>query len=95
MDAEADLSAVLDSLDSDELTSNPFSFPSPTMIAGGSKIDSGFLECDNTGLEAEGLTWILDVELAEGGSVQWFETYFMDSIEYETIAIESTIYSNS
>jgi hypothetical protein len=85
--------ATLDSLDSEELTSNPFSFPEPVLIVNGAKVDPAILECDTEGLKAEGLTWRLDVELAPGGTTRWFEIYLVDTVDYDTVAIESTIYA--
>lgn len=87
--------ATLDSLDSEELTSNPFSFPDVVLVAGGSQADTAIVECDTDGLEAEGLQWTLDIELAEGATVRWFDVFLVDSVEYDTVAIESTVYADS
>lgn len=84
--------ATLDSLDSDELTSNPFSFPSIVLIAGGSSIDSAVAECDTSALEREGMEWVLDISLAPGGTVRWFESFLVDDGVYEAVAVESTVY---
>lgn len=84
--------ATLDSLDSDELTSNPFSFPSIVLVAGGSRIDSAITECDTSALEDEGMEWVLDISLAPGGTVRWFQPFLVDGGVYETVAVESTVY---
>ncbi|MDA3038384.1 MAG: hypothetical protein O3C27_02440 [Actinomycetota bacterium] len=85
--------ATLDSLDSDELTSNIFSFPEPVLIVNGAKASQAILECDTEALKAEGLTWRLDISLAPGGNVRWFEAYLVDNVAYDTVAIESTVYA--
>ena len=85
--------AVLDSLDSEELTSNPFSFPQIVVVSQGSKAESAIAECDASGLRSEGLEWTLDVSLAPGGETKWFDVFLVPDGSYDTVAVESTVYA--
>ncbi len=88
-------SATLRELDSEELVSNPFGFPSVVLVDQGASAETAVTNCDRAGLEAEGYVWRLDVSLAEGGEVKWFEVFeTVVGGEYDVVAIESTVYQS-
>lgn len=90
--------AKLDSLDSDELTSNPFDFPTPRIVVGGRELtgdEAGqdFSCVTSPTLEREGLLWNLNVSLAPGGEVRWYHLFYNPGGTYDLVAIERTRYA--
>ena len=87
------VTVTLDTLDSDELVSNPFSMPDINLIdLDGQKAEDGFLECDVTGLVADGIGPKFEVEVTEGGTATYVDPVLMESAEYQYVAVESTVY---
>lgn len=87
------VTVTLDSLDSDDLVSNPFSMPDINLIdVDGQKAEDGFLECDVSGLVADGIDSKFEVEVTEGGTATYADPVLIESTEYQYVAVESTIY---
>ncbi len=86
-------SATLDSLDSDELTSNPASFPEVVVIDDGVQHKS-FEASACFQLTPDDLgEWALGMELIEGGSTEWYTRHLIPTDEPDTLAIETEIYA--
>lgn len=87
-------SARLDELDSDDLTSNMFSFPSVTFVdSRGVELDSA-TECDESELTDAGYLRVFDMSLTEGASAKWVTAYIVDEHTVpQVVAIENTVYA--
>lgn len=86
--------ATLREYTGDGLASNPFAFPTITVLdTNGQGADKSFGACDTDALEADGYVRAIDVSLSEGASVQWFEVFLTEEAGvYNVVAIEETIY---
>jgi hypothetical protein len=59
--------------------SSGFNTPSVSMIVDGRLVDTGFADCDTSGLEANGYGWILDAEVTIGTAYPFFAEFFLDA----------------
>ncbi len=85
--------ATLDELDSDELISNPFSFPNVTIVgADGSQLQPA-VECEISALEGEGFKLPFEIQLTPGATAEWMRVYLVDDPAYQLVAIEDTVYA--
>ena len=83
--------ATLESLESDQLTSNPFGFPEIVLVADGVKADRD-PSCAVDGMNGE---YTLDIELAPGGSTAWYEQFLVpENAPVDLVAVEETVYGN-
>ncbi len=89
------VTVTLDSLDGDELTANPFSFPDMAVVdMNGKKSEDGFMECDGSELVAEGITGKFELELTVGGTGRFYDPVLLETPTYQYVAVESTVYGS-
>ncbi len=89
------VTVTLDSLEGDELTANPFSFPEMAVVdMNGKKSEDGFVECDGAELAAEGITSKYELELTVGGTGRFYDPVLLETPNYQYVAVESTIYGS-
>lgn len=84
-------SATLDTLEVGRQLSLSRSFPEIELV----EPDETVVEpdrCDRSAVDSEGRYWAQDVELPEGASFTWFETFEADADSYLYVSVSGTLY---
>jgi hypothetical protein len=82
---------------SEGVISSGFFAPTISLISEGRVVDSTFAECDTSGLEAAGYSWILDAQVTVGTDFPFFSEFFFagDTLPpVENILVGDTASSN-